>query len=248
MRLFISLALLGLFTSFSAQETITYPYNPDGNADGSITVPDLQDLLGNYGGAFSPSEITLNGEMLSTVITDLQNTINNLIEENESLHFVAPITIHSGDFCDPSSFLTNQPQYLSEINYDMGVSVSKVLLHVNIESIAESEFAGNTIYGYPENQYVDGRIKVNSFNGEFESPVFEITQNYSQSLNTAYYSYANNPTVNVVAQIITPLNEGVLNLVIPTISQYSTYLGVTKAAGAYCPNVYGDINIVGYYE
>jgi hypothetical protein len=55
MRLFFSLALLALCASFSAQETITYPYNPDGNADGNVAVSDLQDILGVYGNAFTPS-------------------------------------------------------------------------------------------------------------------------------------------------------------------------------------------------
>jgi microcystin-dependent protein len=72
----ISLCFLAL--SLSAQETITYPYNPDGNADGSITVPDLQDFLGNYGGAFSPSDILVDGETLVTVLTNLQNSIDSL--------------------------------------------------------------------------------------------------------------------------------------------------------------------------
>jgi len=78
MRLFFSLALIGLFTSFSAQETITYPYNPDGDADGSITVPDLQDFLGNYGNNFSPQEILIDGINLGQVISDMQTTIQDL--------------------------------------------------------------------------------------------------------------------------------------------------------------------------
>jgi microcystin-dependent protein len=72
----ISLCFLAL--SLSAQETITYPYNPDGNADGTITVPDLQDFLGIYGGAFSPSDILVDGETLTTVLTSLQNSIDSL--------------------------------------------------------------------------------------------------------------------------------------------------------------------------
>jgi surface protein len=75
MRLFFSLILIGLFTSFSAQETLTYPYNPDGDVDGAIASPDLLDLLGVYGGAFSPSEITIDGVSLLQVIQDLQNQI-----------------------------------------------------------------------------------------------------------------------------------------------------------------------------
>ena len=51
-------SLLCVFTlSLTAQETITYPYNPDGNADGFISVPDLQDLLANFGYYFEAGEI-----------------------------------------------------------------------------------------------------------------------------------------------------------------------------------------------
>ena len=75
MRLFFSLALIGLFTSFSAQETISYPYNPDGDVDGAIASPDLLDILGVYGGEFSPSEIQIDGVGLLQVIQELQNQI-----------------------------------------------------------------------------------------------------------------------------------------------------------------------------
>jgi len=78
MRLFFSLALIGLFTSLSAQETINYPYNPDGDVDGAIASPDLLDLLGVYGGDFSPSEIQIDGVGLLQIIQDLQNQIGAL--------------------------------------------------------------------------------------------------------------------------------------------------------------------------
>jgi hypothetical protein len=75
MRPFLTLAFIGLCFSLSAQETINYPYNPDGNADGAITVPDLQDLLVNYGNAFAPSEIQIDGVGLAEVISTLQATV-----------------------------------------------------------------------------------------------------------------------------------------------------------------------------
>ncbi len=76
MRLFFSLALIGLFTSFSAQETIAYPYNPDGDVDGTIAAPDLLDLLGVYSNAFTPSEIQIDGVGWLEVIQDVQNEID----------------------------------------------------------------------------------------------------------------------------------------------------------------------------
>ena len=58
----------------AAQSTITYPYNPDGNADALIGVTDLQDMLSVYGGAFSPSEIQIDGVGLGEVLTQLLTT------------------------------------------------------------------------------------------------------------------------------------------------------------------------------
>ena len=80
MRLFLSLVFLALVTSFSAQETINYPYNPDGNSDGFIAVPDLQDLLSTYGSEFSPGEIQIDGVNLSDYLTAL-----NLVIEGNAL-------------------------------------------------------------------------------------------------------------------------------------------------------------------
>jgi surface protein len=72
----ISLCFLAL--SLSAQETITYPYNPDGDADGYIAIYDLQDLLSTYGLNFSPGEIDVDGVTLTEYLTAL----NLLIEAN----------------------------------------------------------------------------------------------------------------------------------------------------------------------
>ena len=88
MRTLLSLALIGLFTSFSAQETLTYPYNPDGDVDGAIASPDLLDLLGVYGGEFSPSEIQIDGVGLLQVIQDLQNQLGALQGEMLDANYV----------------------------------------------------------------------------------------------------------------------------------------------------------------
>ena len=57
---------------------VTYPYNPDEDGNGQIAVGDLQGILATYGGAFSPSEILVDGETLTTVLTQLQNSIDSL--------------------------------------------------------------------------------------------------------------------------------------------------------------------------
>ena len=88
MRTLLSLALISLCFSLSAQETITYPYNPDGDADGAIASPDLLDILGVYGGDFSPSEIQIDGVGLLQVIQDLQNQIGSLQGEMLDANYV----------------------------------------------------------------------------------------------------------------------------------------------------------------
>ena len=57
---------------------VTYPYNPDGNADSLIGASDIQDLLSGYGLPFSPSEILVDGQTLTNVLTQLQNSIDSL--------------------------------------------------------------------------------------------------------------------------------------------------------------------------
>ena len=78
MRTLFSLALIGLCFSLTAQETINYPYNPDGDVDGTIASPDLLDILGVYGNAFTPTEIQIDGVGLLEVIQDLQNQIASI--------------------------------------------------------------------------------------------------------------------------------------------------------------------------
>jgi hypothetical protein len=71
MRYLIASLLCFLMLSLTAQETITYPYNPDGNADGFISVPDLQDLLANFGYYFEAGEIMVNDTTLSSFLNDI---------------------------------------------------------------------------------------------------------------------------------------------------------------------------------
>ena len=79
----ISLCFLAL--SLSAQETITYPYNPDGDADGLVAVPDIQDLLAVYGSPFSPAEIMVGDTALSEWIQILYQALQDQQAVIESL-------------------------------------------------------------------------------------------------------------------------------------------------------------------
>ena len=54
---------------------VTYPYNPDGNADALIGVTDLADMLATYGNTFAPSEILVGDSTLSFWIDQLSETV-----------------------------------------------------------------------------------------------------------------------------------------------------------------------------
>ena len=71
-------ALTMCAVSLGAAAQVTYPYNPDEDGNGQIAVGDLQGILATYGNAFSPSEILVDGETLTTVLTQLQNSIDSL--------------------------------------------------------------------------------------------------------------------------------------------------------------------------
>ncbi|MGB1481391.1 MAG: phage tail protein [Flavobacteriales bacterium] len=71
-------ALLMCAVSLGASAQVTYPYNPDEDGNGQIAVGDLQGILATYGNEFSPSEILVDGETLTTVLTQLQNSIDSL--------------------------------------------------------------------------------------------------------------------------------------------------------------------------
>ena len=70
--------LLLAASCLTAVGQVTYPYNPDGNADGDIAVGDLQDFLGAYGNPFSPSEIMVGDSTLSGYLSALESRILEL--------------------------------------------------------------------------------------------------------------------------------------------------------------------------
>ena len=67
--------LLLAASCLTAVGQVTYPYNPDGNADAFIGVTDLQDILSTYGGAFVPSEILVGDSTLSFWVDQLSATV-----------------------------------------------------------------------------------------------------------------------------------------------------------------------------
>ena len=83
--------LLLAASCLTAVGQVTYPYNPDGNADGDIAVGDLQDFLTVYGNPFSPSEIMVGDssltywvEQLSFALEVQQSRLDSLLETGGS--------------------------------------------------------------------------------------------------------------------------------------------------------------------
>jgi hypothetical protein len=77
MRYLLTSLLCVLTLSLTAQEPLTYPYNPDATGDENIGSTDLIELLTLYGGQFLPEEIMVGDTMLSSWILILNQTLIN---------------------------------------------------------------------------------------------------------------------------------------------------------------------------
>jgi hypothetical protein len=136
MRTLFSLALIGLCFSLTAQETINYPYNPDGDVDGTIALPDLLDILGVYGNAFTPNEIQIDGVGLAEVIgqlVDNQNLLQATVEAQQA-------------------YITQLQQYISITEETVLISGANLKV-VSGEGSTDATIngTGNIIIGYDEN-------------------------------------------------------------------------------------------------
>ena len=83
MRRFVALMMCAV--SLGAAGQITYPYNPDGNADSLISVPDIQDFLSVYGNSFAPNEIMIGDSTLSSWVLSLSQTVSHQSATIDSL-------------------------------------------------------------------------------------------------------------------------------------------------------------------
>lgn len=97
------LALTMCAVSLGAAAQITYPYNPDGNADSLISVPDIQDFLAVYGNNFVPDEIMVGDSTLSSWIFGLTETVSQqaaIIDSLQQAHQATPVRyIRLGEEC-----------------------------------------------------------------------------------------------------------------------------------------------------
>ena len=69
--LFFTLTLF--VTIASAQNEITYPYNPDSDGDQYVSVSDVLSTISSFGSEFNPAEIQIDGVGLAEFILELQN-------------------------------------------------------------------------------------------------------------------------------------------------------------------------------
>ena len=137
MRTLLSLALISLCCSLSAQETITYPYNPDGDADGLVAVPDIQDLLAVYGSPFSPAEIMVGDTALSEWIQILYQALQDQQEVIEAMQEAGGCDVRFPDGLDGEYFTTLLRD--ADMNdYPYSVPSGKTLYVTNV-------YAGGTI-------------------------------------------------------------------------------------------------------
>ena len=84
MRYLLSIALISLCFSLSAQETITYPYNPDADGDSFIGVSDILEGVATYDTEFYPLSIQIDSVNLIDVIQAMQAAIEALETQNEA--------------------------------------------------------------------------------------------------------------------------------------------------------------------
>ena len=144
-----SIAWLLLFAPSWAQ--ITYPYNPDGDANGLIGVTDLQDLLSTYGGSFSPGTITLNSVELGEFLDSLQSQITALQEASENGFRCGDDVLHEGYWYNTTSiggqcWFSENVRYLPEVS--PSVEGSDAVPHAYV-------------YGYEGNQVDEAKITLN---------------------------------------------------------------------------------------
>ena len=64
--------ILAACALIASAQSVTYPYNPDGNADQFISITDLQDLLMAYGQSWTPQELAVDSIPLSLYLQTLQ--------------------------------------------------------------------------------------------------------------------------------------------------------------------------------
>lgn len=88
MKYFFSSVFFCLLFTYSAQEVVTVPYNPDADSNNEIGTPDLLDLLGVYGSEFFPAEIFIDGISFGEYLSNLNTILNTISSGSETGEFL----------------------------------------------------------------------------------------------------------------------------------------------------------------
>jgi hypothetical protein len=164
MRLLFTALVCLLSVSISAQEqVITYPYNPDVDADNLISIPDLLELLIVYGNEFFPEPVTVDGVTLTEWLEQNSNSSTETVEIREyTINFNA-LTLHDtiliydivGEALSRVSIEIMQVDWTSPNDQDVIVSLEAIGLNwtSNFGQIElRGNFDGSTfIYRWPRN-------------------------------------------------------------------------------------------------
>ena len=230
MRTLLSLALISLCFSLTAQETINYPYNPDGNADGNITVPDLADFLVNYGNTFTPTEIQIDGVGLAEVIgqlVDNQNLLQATVEAQQA-------------------YITQLQQYISISEETVLISGANLQVVNGQGSTLENvNGTGNIIIGYDEEDLSGNADKSGSHNlvvgyGHTYSSFGGIVVGYNNSI-TGHFSSVSGGQYNTASGTTSSVSGGTYNNASGEVSSVSGGYG-NSASGFYSSLSGGYLN------
>ena len=161
MRILFSIALLGLFTSLSAQETINYPYNPDSDGDAYVEISDMLETLVVFGSEFTPAEIQIDGVNLTEIILQMQTSIASLEAENAAqAELISALQSSSGGIEGLDNYLSvdedNNTVLITGANLQVVSGAGGTGATVN--------GTGNIIIGYDEDNQVGNADKSGSHN------------------------------------------------------------------------------------
>ena len=245
MKRLVALMMCAVSLGAAAQSTITYPYNPDGNADALIGVTDLQDMLSVYGGAFSPSEIQIDGVGLGEVLTQLLTTqaemqASILALEAENLAQAELITELQNSSGGGIEGLEN---YLSVDELNNTVLISGANLQVvsgEGYTNAATNGTGNIIIGYDDDAF-SGSDKSGSHNlvvgdAHTYSSYGGIVVGYNNSI-TGDYSSVSGGQNNFAFGLVSSVSGGEDNTAVGLSSSVSG--GQSNSASGYASSVSG---------
>ena len=194
MKRLIALMMCAVSLGAAAQSTITYPYNPDGNADSLISAPDIQDFLTVYGNNFVPNEIMVGDSTLSSWILSLSETasqqaamisslsellneqatiIDSLMDDGDEVHMFSIDSIQSGDWVtiasvgDLDQVGPNFPSMRADALFDFTYNQSSG--HQRVQVKASHLFGKSNQLDIEHNRFYDNGSAISAFRIAFDN-------------------------------------------------------------------------------